>query len=350
MNFSARLKELRESRGLSQEELATALEIPRSSITNYESEENVRLPRHERLKKMAEFFSVSVDYLLGGAKDDAYYEYAPTDEIRDVLEKYEDIDNIIKQFYIYRFNRDYGSIARFIEVKEHTSTAFDEKFDPQKYSGVNNVIDLFKTYDFDFKLQYLHAMVADARIKRISFEDYLLQNEVTFTKRNRSVKELMEDLVNSLDISHKNATKIKNFENSENGRVVDIDDVIKIPIYGEIKAGYDFVGEQNITGYEFTSKKSVSDGEYFYLIVRGDSMIDDGIFEGCRVLVRKQNTVENGKIGVCIVNDDETTMKRVFYDGDQIILVAANKKIPPKTYDISEVLIQGQVKSYVVDL
>ncbi|MGM2728367.1 helix-turn-helix domain-containing protein [Bacillus cereus group sp. Bce005] len=63
MAFSAKLKELRESRGLSQEELAAKLNIPRSSITHYENSDD-RLPRKSRLLEIANFFGVSVDFLL----------------------------------------------------------------------------------------------------------------------------------------------------------------------------------------------------------------------------------------------------------------------------------------------
>jgi transcriptional regulator with XRE-family HTH domain len=64
MGFSERLKELREKKGLSQEALAEELKIPRSSITHYENTDD-RLPRKERLNEIANFFNVSVDYLIG---------------------------------------------------------------------------------------------------------------------------------------------------------------------------------------------------------------------------------------------------------------------------------------------
>jgi len=72
MGFPERLKELRESRGLSQEAFADTLGIPRSSITHYEKPdqgEKERLPRRERLEKIADFFGVSVDYLLDRTDD-----------------------------------------------------------------------------------------------------------------------------------------------------------------------------------------------------------------------------------------------------------------------------------------
>lgn len=66
MNFFAqRLRGLRDTRGLSQEQLADKLGIPRTSITHYETDSNNRLPRRERLEQIADFFGCTVDYLLG---------------------------------------------------------------------------------------------------------------------------------------------------------------------------------------------------------------------------------------------------------------------------------------------
>lgn len=65
MTFAERMRYLREKRGLSQEQLADMLAIPRSSVTHYEAGTVDRLPRRERLEAIANFFEVSVDYLLG---------------------------------------------------------------------------------------------------------------------------------------------------------------------------------------------------------------------------------------------------------------------------------------------
>lgn len=66
VGFPERLKKLREERGLSQEELALKLDIPRTSITHYENPKGeVRLPRGKRLESIVDFFGVTVDYLLG---------------------------------------------------------------------------------------------------------------------------------------------------------------------------------------------------------------------------------------------------------------------------------------------
>src|SRR6185312_14327956 len=67
MGFSKRLKELRERHGLSQEAFAEELKIPRSSVTHYENSDD-RMPRPKRLNEIADFFNVSVDYLIGRAE------------------------------------------------------------------------------------------------------------------------------------------------------------------------------------------------------------------------------------------------------------------------------------------
>lgn len=64
MGFKDRLKELRMKKGITQETLAASLDIPESTIRRLESSDE-GLPRRERLEKIADFFGVTVDYLLG---------------------------------------------------------------------------------------------------------------------------------------------------------------------------------------------------------------------------------------------------------------------------------------------
>lgn len=130
------------------------------------------------------------------------------------------------------------------------------------------------------------------------------------------------------------------------------DDFVYLPVLGRIKAGYNLVAEQNIIGYSPVPKNEVKGGEYFFLEVTGDSMIEEGIREGSRVLVRKQNYVDNGKIAVVLVNGDEATLKRVYYqnDGKTVILQAANSRIPPVVLPADEARIQGQVVKVEFDV
>lgn len=74
MKLADRIIELRHKRGMTQDQLAEALGIARSSLANYESPYNERLPRRRRLQEIADFFKVSVAYLIGDTDD-------PTDMI-----------------------------------------------------------------------------------------------------------------------------------------------------------------------------------------------------------------------------------------------------------------------------
>ncbi|PGT60351.1 transcriptional regulator [Bacillus cereus] len=93
MAFSKKLKELREGKGLSQEELALKLNIPRSSITHYENSAD-RLPRKSRLLEIANFFNVSIDFLLSDSKEKTQLiEKEERDIARDLEKTLEQLEN-----------------------------------------------------------------------------------------------------------------------------------------------------------------------------------------------------------------------------------------------------------------
>lgn len=125
---------------------------------------------------------------------------------------------------------------------------------------------------------------------------------------------------------------------------------IRVPILGEIRAGYDLLAEQNIIGYSMVAREDVADGEYFLLRVKGDSMSGDRINEGDRVLVRRQDWVDDGKIAVVLVNGDEATLKRVYPQDGMVILQASNPAYPPKIVPADEIRIQGQVVKVEFDM
>jgi repressor LexA len=119
--------------------------------------------------------------------------------------------------------------------------------------------------------------------------------------------------------------------------------VVRVPIIGEVKAGYNLLAEQNIIGYSLVSKNDLNGADYFYLNVSGDSMTGADIHEGDLVLVRVQPAVDDGQIAVVLI-DNEATIKRVFYKGDQVILQSENPKYPPRLVNFEDIKIQGLVK------
>ena len=100
-----------------------------------------------------------------------------------------------------------------------------------------------------------------------------------------------------------------------------------IPVYGEIPAGVPVFEDEQIIDYISTTYPHPS--EYFALKVKGNSMINAGIPNGCYVTIHKQCFAENGAIVACRVNCDEVTLKRFSRQGDTVILMPENPEFSP---------------------
>src|SRR5262249_51336730 len=112
-------------------------------------------------------------------------------------------------------------------------------------------------------------------------------------------------------------------------------------IVGEVRAGKPFLSEENVEGF-LTITNDMGSGKLFALQVKGDSMIDAGILEGDRVIVKQQGTAENGEI-VCALIEGEATLKRFYKKNGVITLSAENEKSPPITVSQGEFRILGRV-------
>ncbi|ASN70158.1 helix-turn-helix domain-containing protein [Staphylococcus epidermidis] len=122
--------------------------------------------------------------------------------------------------------------------------------------------------------------------------------------------------------------------------------VKKIPVVSKISAGLPIYSEENLIDYiYFATNKLNSDKEEFGLKVSGDSM--DKIFQdGDIVVVEKDSIVENGQLGVVMINGYNATVKRIRYNGDQVILIpeSNNTNHYPQVYGKNdEVKIIGRV-------
>ncbi len=103
-----------------------------------------------------------------------------------------------------------------------------------------------------------------------------------------------------------------------------------LPILGRVAAGTPILAEENIEGYVSVEKLFGRKQGTFLLRVAGDSMIDEGIMNGDLVVVQTGSTIEDGQIGIVLL-DEEATVKRVFVQKDRIALKPANHKAGYKT-------------------
>lgn len=125
---------------------------------------------------------------------------------------------------------------------------------------------------------------------------------------------------------------------------------VSIPVVGTIRAGLPIYAEQNIIDYEEVSLEDVADGEYFFLQIKRDSMVGAGIHPGSRVLIRRQDYIDDGKIAVVLINGEEATIKRVKRLDGKIILYADNPKYAPIIHDAQEVKILGRAVKVITPL
>jgi len=121
--------------------------------------------------------------------------------------------------------------------------------------------------------------------------------------------------------------------------------LVQIPILGTVRAGFNLLADENVIGFAYAPKSDIGDGDYFYLNMEGDSMIDSGLNNGDRILVRKQNHVKDGSIAVVLINGEEATVKRVFFDNEKVILTPENARMRPEFLDEEDVRILGKVVS-----
>lgn len=102
-----------------------------------------------------------------------------------------------------------------------------------------------------------------------------------------------------------------------------------IPIVGKVTAGMPITAIENIEDYLPIPEHLASNAQMFALVIEGDSMIEAGIFDGDLVIVRKQQTANNGEIIVAMTEDDEATVKRFFREKNYIRLQPENSTMEP---------------------
>ena len=120
-------------------------------------------------------------------------------------------------------------------------------------------------------------------------------------------------------------------------------DPVVVPVMGWIAAGSPIEAIQTHSHSIIVPPDMLSPGEHFALEVRGDSMIEAGIFEGDTILIKKTDTAETGDIVVALVDEEEATLKRLRKKGASIALEAANPAYETRIFGPDRVRIQGRL-------
>jgi len=128
----------------------------------------------------------------------------------------------------------------------------------------------------------------------------------------------------------------------------DIKDQITLPLLGLIAAGNPIEAIENPEPITVSRSLLARSGRHYVLKVKGESMINEGIFDGDFVIIREQPTAEQGDTVVAIINDNEATLKKFYADDDLFTLKSANPHVPPIV--AKELSIRGKVISVIRNL
>jgi repressor LexA len=134
-----------------------------------------------------------------------------------------------------------------------------------------------------------------------------------------------------------NLGKVRAASEDDGGRPV------AVPMMGRIAAGTPIEAIQTRSNTINVPPDLLSSGEHFALEIRGDSMIEAGIFDGDTVLIRKTENADTGDIVVALIDDEEATLKRFRRRGASIALEPANSTYEVRILPPNRVRIQGKL-------
>jgi len=187
--------------------------------------------------------------------------------------------------------------------------------------------------------------IYDFVIKFIDEKDYSPSHEEIGKRFGLSVSTIHEHLENikQKGFLKKRNKKARSLEPKENGGVL-----VSIPLLGTIAAGAPIEAievPEKIYVPQTDLKRS---SKHYALRVKGDSMVEEGIFDGDTVIIREQKTAENGETVVAIIDENEATLKKIYKEKNRIRLQPANPTLFPifkKEVEVRGVVVEV-IRSY----
>lgn len=239
-------------------------------------------------------------------------------------------DKMTQQELANRLNVKRGSVSNWVTNRRMP--------DRELLIGISNIFKvttdylLCKTDDIVYK-NYVEFLLPDGPVN-------IFESSPIIPGINQD-SDISRDIINRPKTENSQPARVEDNQPIEinNENIIEKNELIKIPVLGVIKAGIPIYAEENIIDYEYIHQEEITMGEeYFYLEVKGDSMINAGIYEGYRVLIKKQNFIENnGDIMALYVNSNEATLKKVYKQENGLILVSENPKYEPMFFNKKDI-------------
>ena len=160
--------------------------------------------------------------------------------------------------------------------------------------------------------------------------------EAVHLKSTSSVHSHLESLEKNGYI-RRDPTKPRTIEILDDDFALTRRELVNVPVIGTVAAGVPILAEQNIEDYLPIPAEILPNKEVFMLKVKGNSMIEAGIYNGDKVIVAKQPNAENGDKVVALV-DDSATVKTFYKDNGHFRLQPENSSMDPIILDQVEIL------------
>ena len=160
--------------------------------------------------------------------------------------------------------------------------------------------------------------------------------EAVHLKSTSSVHSHLETLEENGYI-RRDPTKPRTIETLDDNFNLTRREMVNIPVLGTVAAGQPILAQENIENYFPIPAELLPNQKTFMLRVKGDSMINAGIFNGDQIIVAQQETAENGEIVVALL-DDSATVKRFFKENGHFRLQPENDAMEPILTDSVQIL------------
>ncbi len=174
---------------------------------------------------------------------------------------------------------------------------------------------------------YILADMEDAVGKKAATISRYASGEIKGVKRDTIVK-----LANFFGVSPAWLAGLSNEKYSNSKLDKFGNSVVSIPLLGSVRAGYDYLAEENWEGTKEIKEDLAKTGEFFALRIKGDSMFET-LWENDIVAVKKQDYANDGDLAVVLINGDEATVKKIKILDNGIKLIPLNRRINPETQE-----------------
>ncbi len=193
---------------------------------------------------------------------------------------------------------------------------------------------------------------------RLTSKQLEILNFIKEQIRSKGVPPTIRDICNAVNLRstssvHSHLEKLEELgfirRDGYKSRTIEISDdefrlsrreVVNVPIVGTVTAGQPILAVENIIDYFPIPVEMMPNAETFMLKVKGDSMINAGIFDGDEIIVKKQSTADNGDYVVALI-DDSATVKTYYKEKDHVRLQPENDAMEP--FILDDVAILGKV-------